>query len=418
LNQPRPALTFLATILLIILVIAGSTWANLRYTATHPGGMNFLTYWVGARSLLTDGESPYSDPVQGQILATVAGWDGGEVYPQLRPTYPLYAMIFFLPFASINDYNLGRLFWMGFLEAALIIFAILNLRLTKWQASLGLMLLYFLFTFSWLHSLLPLMEGSAIILVGLLVTSFFLALRSGHDELAGMALAFATILPTAVILLIGYVVVWAFFQRRWVLLVWTLGSFGLLTAGGMLVIPDWPLQWIRTLLESPDPLVGYSTGAVLAGWWPGLGVRLGWVLTGVLGLVLLTEWWLAARRESFKAFTWTACLTLAASPLLGLPTSPVNHILHFIPLVFIWSVWAERMEKSGRWVILTTMALVLALPWVIFLNKSATEAESLPLARLLFPLPLLLMAGLYWIRWWAVRPVRTVMDELRLRGEL
>ena len=64
------------------------------------------------------------------------------------------------------------------------------------------------------------------------------------------------------------------------------------------------------------------------------------------------------------------------------------------------------------------MVLILILPWAIFLNGSVAEAGPMPLDRLLLPLPILLLVGLYWIRWWAVRPVRTLMDELRLQGEL
>jgi hypothetical protein len=248
-----------------------------------------------------------------------------------------------------------------------------------------------------------------------LVAAFFLAARSGHDELAGLALALSTIIPSAVLLLIGYVVVWSFSQRRWVLLVWLFGSLALLTAGGMLFISDWPLQWLRTLLVAPDPLVGYSTWGVFSEWWPGVGLRLGWVLTGVLGLVLLLEWWLSARKQDYSAFFWAACLTLAASPLTGLPTSPVNYILLLIPLVFIWAVWIERMGRAGLIVTLLTMVLLIALPWAWFGNNDTTG--SMPLAQLLLPLPFFISLGLYWIRWWALRPQRLYLNEMRAREE-
>jgi hypothetical protein len=181
----------------------------------------------------------------------------------------------------------------------------------------------------------------------------------------------------------------------------------------MLFIPDWPLQWVRTLLSAPDPLAGYSTWRVFAAWWPGVGERLGWVLTGILGLVLLIEWWLASRKYEFTSFFWAACLTLAAGPLLGIPTSPANYILLFMPLVFIWAVWLERMERGGLFVTLLTMALLFALPWVIYMNISVPAGSSLPLAGLLIPLPLFLMFGLYWIRWWATRPQRLFVQVLR-----
>jgi hypothetical protein len=217
-------------------------------------------------------------------------------------------------------------------------------------------------------------------------------------------------------LLIGYIVVWSLFQRRWALLVWLFGSLGLLTAGGMLFMSDWPRQWFQ-ILGAPDPLLGYSTWSVFATWWPGVGERMGWMLTGIIGLVLLVEWVLSTRKQDFSAFFWTACLTLAANPLSGLPTSPINHILLFIPLVFTWAIWMERMEVSGLWATLLTMALLLALPWVWYVNRGGLEATSGHLASLLLPLPVFLMLVLYWIRWWVVRPQRLYLNEMRAREE-
>jgi hypothetical protein len=34
--------------------------------------------------------------------------------------------------------------------------------------------------------------------------------------------------------------------------------------------------------------------------------------------------------------------------------------------------------------------------------------------NLIFPLPLVLLIGLYWVRWWAVKPRRLLIEELRL----
>jgi hypothetical protein len=412
LTKRRTALASITAILLLLLLLAGFAWITLRFTGDNPGGLSFLTYWQGVRALLVEGESPYSSQVQDQIRIITEAWPVGAV-PDLRPTYPLYAAAFFLPFASLSDYDLARALWVVFLVAALILLAALNLRLAKWGRNWHLLGLYFLFALAWLHSLLPLLDGSAIILVALLLTAFFLALRAGNDELAGLALAFSTIIPSAVVLLVAYVALWSLIQQRWALLVWLLGSLGLLTAGGMLFIADWPLGWVRTLFSTPDPLLSYSTGGLFAQWWPGAGQRLSWLLAGVVVLVLLLEWGLSFRREGFTSFYWTACLTLAVAPLSGLPASPVHYILLFIPLAFVWAVWLERMESTGLWVTLLSMVLLLALPWAWYLNRGGPGLGPEQLGSLLLPLPVFLLAGLYWTRWWALRPGRLYAQLLR-----
>jgi hypothetical protein len=87
--------------------------------------------------------------------------------------------------------------------------------------------------------------------------------------------------------------------------------------------------------------------------------------------------------------------------------------LLFIPLVFVWSAWVERMERGGLLVTLLTMALLLALPWVWYLNLDASIAAPGGFANLLLPLPIFLLLGLYWIRWWALRPQRLYAQVLR-----
>ena len=34
--------------------------------------------------------------------------------------------------------------------------------------------------------------------------------------------------------------------------------------------------------------------------------------------------------------------------------------------------------------------------------------------NLLIPLPLILLFSLYWVRWWAVKPKRLLIEEMRL----
>jgi hypothetical protein len=59
------------------------------------------------------------------------------------------------------------------------------------------------------------------------------------------------------------------------------------------------------------------------------------------------------------------------------------------------------------------MALLFILPWVVYLNISNAGATPELLSRLLLPLPIFLVVGLYWIRWWALKPQRLYAQMLR-----
>jgi hypothetical protein len=35
-----------------------------------------------------------------------------------------------------------------------------------------------------------------------------------------------------------------------------------------------------------------------------------------------------------------------------------------------------------------------------------------------FPLPIFMLVGLYWVRWWAIKPAKTLIEALRASEDL
>ena len=71
---------FLSIVGLIIFVaILGR--ANYRFAVQNPGGNDFLVHWLGTRSFITEGISPYSDEVALRIQMLVYGHPA----PRIRP---------------------------------------------------------------------------------------------------------------------------------------------------------------------------------------------------------------------------------------------------------------------------------------------------------------------------------------------
>jgi hypothetical protein len=145
---------------------------------------------------------------------------------------------------------------------------------------------------------------------------------------------------------------------------------------------------------------------------PGIGRQVGWVITGFLVLLLLGEWGLALRKD-FRWFLWTICLTLTASQWIGIQTDPGNFIVLHIAVVLIFAVWEERSGKKGTPVTLLLMAILFFVPWVIFLQTVTVGDQPIQSPIMFFPLPLYLFIGLYWVRWWATRPARLLIEDLR-----
>jgi hypothetical protein len=403
LSQNRSVKVLLVFLLLLVTLVAAA-WANCRFSEQNPGGNDFLVHWVGSRALLVDGLSPYGDAVALRIQTMAYGRPALPGEHELRVAYPLYSVGIFLPFALVSDYKLARALWMTTLEIGLVSLALLSLRLTRWKPGVWLLGVFLLFAMTWYHSARAVINGNVVVLLAVFIAGALAAIQSGRDELAGVLLALSTIKPQVVILLVIFVWVWAISVRRSRIVLWTVLSLVFLSIGAAFFVPDWPLQNLWEVIRYPGYNPPGTPGSALATWLPAAGSKLGWGLTFLLGILLLTEW-SAARGQDFRWFLWTASLTLVASQWIGIQTDPGNFIVLFIPLVLVFAMWVKHSGTIGRVMVMLSLVVLFVGLWALFLvtlDSSGGQPQQSPI--MFFPLPLILLLGLYWIRWWAIRP--------------
>lgn len=405
-------------LLLVFLVIAGIgllgllTWGNYRFAKASPGGNDFLVHWMGTRSLVLEGLNPYSDDVALRIQNMAYGRPANSGEHELRVAYPLYSIIVFLPFALIGDFTLARALWMTALEVGLVLLTILSLRLARWPSSPILLILLLIFSLFWYHGLRPLINGNAVILVALMIAGAVLALRNGADELAGVLLAFSTIKPQVVVLVLAFVIFWAINNRRGRVIWWMVGTILLLAASAALLIPDWIVHNLREVIRYPAYNPPGSLQAAFKILWPAWGTRVGWALTGGMVLLLVIEWWNNRHAEE-RGFLWTISLTLVISQWIGIQTDPGNFIVLFPALALVLVLFIERWNTGGRVVNVILLLILFAGIWWIFLNTVAYGSQPVQSPIMFIPLPAFLLLTLYWVRWWAVEPPTVWYDRVR-----
>ena len=280
---------------IVLLVALGRM--NYTYCQQNPGGNDFLVHWMGTRMLLKDGISPYSDQTAAQIQIFAYGHPALPGEHELRVAYPLYSVLLFIPFALIQDFTLARAIWMTLLEVSLILLTFFSIRLFQWKPNLIVLALIFLFSLVWYHAVRTIINGNAVGLVALGLLVAFLAIKNGQDEVAGFLFALTTIKPQLVVLVILFVLIWAANRRRWRLVSWFFGTMVILVAVAFLFLPDWIIQNIREILRYPGYNPPGTPGAAFSVWFPAMGNRLGWILSGILVILLLIEWFLAIRRK-------------------------------------------------------------------------------------------------------------------------
>lgn len=400
------------SLVLFLTVIILLTWANYRYAVQNPGGNDFLVHWIGTRALLVDGLSPYSDEVALRIQEQAYGRPATSGEHELRVAYPLYSMIIFAPYALISNYPLARAFWMTSLEIALVAISLLSIKLTRWKPGVWLLILFFIFSLVWYHGMRPLINGNAVILVTLFLLASIWMVKTNRDELAGGLLAFSTIKPHIVLLPIVFMLIWTFAHKRFKVFLWLIISLIILSVIAAFFVPDWPIQNLREVLRYTAYNPPVTPGAVFNLWLPATGTRLGYLMSVLLAIILVVEWATAHSRE-FRWFLWTVSLTLVVSQWIGIPTDPGNFIILMLPLVLVFSVWTERWRRTGQVMSVITLIMLAGGLWLLFLNTLIHDGQPIQNPVMFFPLPLFLLVCLYWVRWWAIKPPKLLIEDLQ-----
>ncbi|MCI0772565.1 MAG: DUF2029 domain-containing protein [Chloroflexi bacterium] len=399
----RPLWMQVVTGLAVIGVLIALTIANFRFAEQFPGGNDFLGRWMGARFWVRDGISPY-DPQVGRasqqlIYGRAVDREAGEDIQDFL--YPFPAMVFFAPFGAL-PYTLARAIWMTILEVSLPILALIGIALADWKPRRAVLVSLLFFSVFWYHGTRAVIVGQFAVIEALLMVGALLAIKRGSDPLAGILLGLSIAKPQMAVLFIPFVLLWAAWARRWSIVVWGVGTITGLLAVSVLLIPDWPVMWLRQLLEYPTYTNIGSPVEILADAFPSMSGVIAVAMGGALTLYLFWEWAKAAGKAD-RWFQWSAALTIVVTNLVAFRSATTNYVVLLPALCLIFSVLTDRWRAKGNVVVLLAMVALLFGLWGLFLTTIEGNVES-PLMYL--PVPILTLLGLWWARWWAIRAIR------------
>lgn len=406
-----------------VIVISVLVGVNIGLSRSVGGGGGFYSPWEGARMFLFSHVNPYNLDValQSQQLAYAQAASASQNPYDL--TVPFFLLPLYFPFAFISD-TLFALFpsrfvvdptvvrglWMFLNEGALLGTAFLVLRLIEWSPRRIFLAAFFLLGIFSFYSISALLDGAPVILLGLLYMGILYALQTEQDELAGALLVLAFFRWEVGLLFFIYVVWRVYYEKRSrVFYGFGMLMFILLIAS-FLMNPGWVIPFLQSCLTDLRAAYGFTSSAVLFRFWPSFDPRLTWIIPVGLLLLLGFEWYASRGRDS-RHFIWTACLTLAVTPLIGLRTELVNLVVLFPALALIFVTVVERW-RYGYGVAGLLYLIVLLFPWG-FLIRSVIFQSQFYLDLLYLFYPLFTLLGLYWTRWWFIRPPRTWLDEVR-----
>jgi hypothetical protein len=395
-----------------VIFLIGLVWGNYHFDQYNIWGEDYDIQAISIRSLVTTGNSPFSDLVTTQIQDTVENDNGFVIGNPARYTSPLYSGIVVLPFTLIDNKALSHALWSTAQLVAIFIILLIGLKLTAWKPAWYIFLLFSVLTIFSYHVIVPWLNSGLDIWASLFLIVAFLAIQNNRFEIGGIFLAGAAIQPQMIILLMVYILFWAALTRKRLLIIWFFATLIFLSIVGLFLVPDWIMQYLRILYNYPTNFPPGSPGILFSTAWPGLGKQLGWLVTGISALIIIIEGWLALRKD-FRWFLWTACLILVTSQWTGIPTTPGNFSGLILPLILISAMLTEHWPRAGQWVAVFMVLLLFVWEWALFYMDITSSVPKMQL-NLLFPLPLILLIGLFWVRWWAIKPKRMLIEEFQL----
>jgi hypothetical protein len=394
----------------ILLVLYGLAIGNSRLAGYLPQGGEFSLLRTAGRAFLFDRIEPYSGTipslVQEQVYGRAAGF-GEDIYIL---DIPFHLLIFFFPLALFPDAPMAQTFWMALSEIAVAVFIYFSFRLIDRRISPLFIALIAIAGFSSYYALRSFFEGSPVLLLGLVYVALLLSLRADYDELSGALMTLAAFQWEIGGLFLLFVVIWVIWERRWRVFAGAGMLAFVLFALSFFWYPGWILPFLRAAWNSLRVGFGFSTHELLEQSWPQYGGTLAWVLTAIL-IFLIGYEWRAARGKHFSHYTWVACLTLGATPLLGHHVE-MDHLFPLtLPIILVIIILRERWKKLGDGIAILLLGFYFGLPWLVSV-RGLPEGVALNKDEFLFLFwPVFTVVGLYWMRWWMVRPPRTWLDN-------
>lgn len=392
--------TWIISILIFLLSILLVTGLNYWYASHNPGGKDALVHWMGTRMFLGRGIDPYGAEATSQYQEAakeLTGYDGSE---ELRFVSPLFIIILYVPFLFVSDFTLVRAVCMTVLEAGILLQLFYGFRLAKWKPGWISITAFIVYIFLSHHVLQSIKDCDIIILVALCLTGGIWALLQGSDELAGVLFALTSLKIHIAVIFYIVIIYWAFKQKRYKIIGWFVATLFLMSLSIALLMPGWIISNLRAaaIVLTQYPL-GYL-GELLSTPLPGMGMRIGWVITGILLLLLGVEWFIVSWSYS-ENILWTIYLTLVVSQWVGIRLDTGNFIILLPVVIYVFSLWQERWHKYGVFFTITSLFFLCLIVWLLYLSQTGDVIRQRVFT--LIPEPAFLLVSLYWVKWWANR---------------
>ncbi len=346
-----PTLAFVVAWAILALSIRSLTQGNTL-------GTDFYIFYHAGQTAIVDRADPYSDQqaLQNQLAIFKRPAAPGEDH--LGFGYPPYALLAVWPLLWLN-FSWAQAIWAAFLILSTVGAIMLSFRgAPPW---IGISLLFFYpVTFGLILGNFSILIAALFLLVFGLVTGR--PLRSGWQMFLGFLLAWLTVKPQFLWLLVILVLLYTLRRRLWSFWV----GFGLGMAIFLLIsfaiVPNWPGLWLgslnNTLYNQSGLTITIFLAEILPEPWiiPITAVLAG--LTLIITVYLFARWW-RDRLELLLLLAWCGFALY-----LFHPRGASYEMIAFLIPVIVWVIQQKKSWRSAP--VLVFWFGILIFTWIVF----------------------------------------------------
>lgn len=387
--------------LTIALTIIGITVGNYYLANNLQIRDEFAPRWLSARIWIQDGTLPYDDDIviATNNMLTDRGYSN-ESLDGLRFTEPAYNLILYLMFGLL-EYDIAHAIWLTLIEVAVGASVYFSIKISGWKLHQSEFIILLLLGLLWYPGVKNiLVSSSQILFVFMMILAIYLILNE-QGTAAGFLMAFVFGTIEVSILVAIFMIVWQLSRRDSSVLWSYVAGLGFLFVISFILFPGWLAEWFRVFLMQFPQLSWFNTPLMrIASALPGAELPLNYGLHIGFAFYLLLEWFGAFGKKG-RIIAWKAALTLSVAYLFNFQSQSAYLLLLFPALFMILRFFCERWKIFGRiisWLILISLALGY---WIIFKTRGGWYLVE-P-SMILLSLPLIVLVGLNWIRWWALQ---------------
>jgi len=324
--------------------------------------------WLGARELLLHHRDPYRSEITREIQI---GYYGRPLDPTLPAdpkdqqgfAYPVY-VVFLLASTVTLPFPAVQAGFRWFLVALTVVTVLMWLRTLRWRLSLTTTAILILLTLGSFQALQGIKLQQLSLLVGGLVAACALMLNQNYLASTGVLLAVATIKPQLVLLLVGWLLLWAIsdWHRRQNFVWGFVSTMAVLLAAGEYVLSG----WIGRFRDAVIAYRQYNGGAgsvldvLLTPQW-------GRVLAALAMLALACTCWKFRRASTDSStFNLMLVLVLAVTVVVVPKAAPYNQVL-LLPGILLLAQNCRVLWCKNRLtrIILMTCGVLISWPWLV-----------------------------------------------------